>query len=131
MPDAGEVPQLSVVIATRNRANSLRALLEGLTRQSIPCSRFEVLVVDNDSSDTTAEVAAEFSTRFQHLRYSKRARLGAASARNQGIAQARGSRIVFLDDDIIPDPRLLEEHLAVEDKEGRIALLGAVRFPWE
>ena len=128
MPSSNAETRLSVVIATKNRAPSLAALLEGLARQTVASQDFEVIIVDNQSSDETPRVAAEFVSRFPHWQHCVEKQQGAAAARNRGIRHAHASRILFLDDDIRPDRVLVEGHLD-EDAEG-FAILGSVRFPW-
>jgi GT2 family glycosyltransferase len=110
----------------------LRRTLDGLCTQSVAADTFEVVIVDNGSSDDTPEIAAEYLKRpagsaWKYLRESKP---GAAAARNSGIRASHGKIVLFLDDDVIPDPQLLEEHR--KDHQGRLAVvLGSVRFPWD
>jgi len=97
-------PRISVVTATHNRAARLEALLEGLRAQTLAPERFEVIVVDDGSSDATAHVLERQCARggltLHSLRHS-RAR-GPAAARNRGWRQARASVIAFTDDDCVP-----------------------------
>lgn len=124
------MPDLSVVIATRNRAQQLCRALASLAAQSLPGHLFQVIVVDNDSSDDTAERAASALKQFHHAKLLKESRPGAAAARNTGIAASDGEIIVFLDDDVVADQALLREHLDSHRDRGNIAVLGALRFPW-
>ena len=91
-------PSISVVIITRNRAAWLGEALESLTQQSRPPD--EVVVVDNASTDKTAEVVASFTPRL-NVKYTLESKRGIPFARNAGIGRASGDIIAFLDDDCI------------------------------
>ena len=87
-----EQPLVSVVVPVLNAEADLPACLNALTRQSQP--PFEIIVVDNGSTDRSREVAAQFPVRLV-----EEARPGAASARNRGVEAARGEIIAFTDAD--------------------------------
>lgn len=92
-------PLVSVIIATYNRAYILGECLESLACQTAAPDLFEVIVVDNNSTDNTAEVVDSFAGKVPQLRLIKEPRLGAGHARNAGIAVARGAWIACLDSD--------------------------------
>jgi GT2 family glycosyltransferase len=121
---------ISVVIPTRNRAGQLARPLEALACQSYPRDGFEVLVVDNGSTDNTQAVAAQFEGRFAHFRLLSESQPGAARARNRGIRESAGEIVLLLDDDVVPSPRLLEEHWQAHQRNPQSATLGRVTFPW-
>jgi len=123
--------QLSVVIATRNRAGQLGAALESLSRQSISIESFEVIVVDNGSHDSTPAVVQHHLKRQSHWSFLREPKLGAAAARNAGIRACRAPIVLFLDDDIVADRELIEQHLTSHRGCPGVAVLGAVRFPWK
>src|SRR5260370_1697997 len=123
--------QLSVIIATCNRAEQLGQALESLGHQSVPVESFEVIVVDNGSDDTTQVVVQAHLKKEPHWRLLREARPGAAAARSAGIRVSRAPILLFLDDDIIADPELIEQHLQSHRERSGIAVLGAVRFPWK
>ncbi len=105
-------PEISVVVATHNRAARLEHLLAGLRSQSIDARRFEVVVVDDGSTDATAATLTRVASEWPALRVIKRARAaGPATARNDGWRAAAGSVIAFTDDDCVPDPHWLERGL--------------------
>jgi GT2 family glycosyltransferase len=101
------VPDATVVIATRDRADLLRASLARLATQSA-AGRFDVVVADNGSSDDTAAVirAAAPLVRAVYVAEPNRGK-----ARNAGIAAADGRIVVFCDDDTLPPERFVEAHL--------------------
>src|SRR5207247_44217 len=82
------------------RAELLRGALESLEGQSLARERFEILVVDNASTDSTATVVAECAARGTiEVRYVRENELGLDAARNRGIREASGEVVAFLDDD--------------------------------
>ncbi len=99
--------RISVVIPTRNRAEVLRRTLPTVLNQDFPASEWEVIVVNDGSSDATEELLRAFDGRVRAISQPWR---GAASARNAGVQSARGELIVFLDDDCFCPPDLLSEH---------------------
>jgi len=97
---------MSVVIVTRNRSANLRKALESLTRQERPPD--QVVVVDNASSDDTAQVALSYADRLE-LRLVREERVGIPLARNAGLDAATGDLVASMDDDCIADPGWLAE----------------------
>ncbi|TAM61528.1 glycosyltransferase family 2 protein [bacterium] len=93
------VPLLSVIIATKDRASFLEAALSSLEQQVLR-EPFEVIVVDNGSSDHTAAVIERFASVLD-VRGVREERPNRGLARNRGIAQARGEIVVFCDDDVV------------------------------
>lgn len=100
----------SLVIPTFNRKDSLLLTLESLVAQTIDCSRFEVVVVDDGSTDGTASVA-QMSYPFE-LRYLRQHNAGDASARNLGVQRTEADILVFVDDDMQLAPSYLSAMLA-------------------
>lgn len=89
---------ITVVICTRNRARLLAKAIGSIVDQDFPRDRYEIIVVDNGSTDQTRAVVAEFEARAD-LRYVYEARLGLCHARNVGWRAARGRYVAFFDDD--------------------------------
>ena len=102
--------EASVVIATRDRAERLRGCLETLARQSA-AGRFEVVVVDNGSSDATPAVLEDAAQRWPWVLRLSVAQPNRAKARNAGIAAARGDAVVFCDDDTLLPEGFIAAHL--------------------
>jgi Glycosyl transferase family 2 len=119
-------PRLSVLLCPFDRATPLRSALESLCRQTLPSERFEVVVVDDGSSDGTREVVAAFAGRLP-VRYSYQRHAGRASARNHALFLARGEIVVLLDEDLA-SAGLLEAHLSAHERhpEAAVGIVGQV-----
>ena len=109
MPDSG-LPFATVVVPVRNGEATLPDALASLIALDYPPDRHEILVVDNDSSDHTAEIIRAHPVRYLH-----EPRRGVSNARNRGIAEARGELIAFIDGDCVADPVWLRELVAPFD----------------
>lgn len=96
-----------MIIPVFNDAERLKLCLEALERQTYPKDRYEVIVVDNGSHDSSVEVAESFGT----VLLLKEPRPGSYAARNKGIAVAKGGILAFTDSDCIPDSKWLENGL--------------------
>jgi len=104
---------LSVVVPTVGRCDSLRRLLGSLALQTAPAEDYEVVVVDDGSSDGTAKLVAEFAKGAPfRLRSLRQEGSGAAAARNRGVLHAAARVVLFLDDDVVAAPELVAQHLA-------------------
>ncbi len=99
----------SVLVCTYNRAVLLRNTLESLCRQTLNAGQFEVIVLDDGSTDDTREVAIGFESRLR-LRYAYQRNSGLASARNHALFLSQGEIVLLLDDDDVASPELLQEH---------------------
>jgi glycosyltransferase involved in cell wall biosynthesis len=119
------VPELSVIVATYNRAPLLRQLLADLEKQTLAPASFEVLVVDDGSKTPVREALEGQSTRYA-LRLIEQANAGAAAARHRGIVEARADVILIVDDDMRLPPALLEQHLR-RHRDGHSVVLGHIR----
>ena len=112
-------PDVSVIIPAMNAAGTLPDCLLALRAQTMPRERFEVIVVDDGSTDSTAAVAEKYRTRVIRLRNS-----GPAVARNRGVEAAKGNILVFTDADCAPEPSFLEANWrkvqAVMTEPGRL-----------
>ncbi|MEO6501900.1 MAG: glycosyltransferase [Jatrophihabitantaceae bacterium] len=113
------LPRGSVVIPTYNRAELLRRTLDSLVSQDLPASAFEVLVVDDGSSDRTAEVVESYRDRLD-ARYFFQPDEGwrVAQARNVGIAHASGEVCVFVDSGVLLHSGCLRAHLRSHQQAG-------------
>ncbi len=116
---------VSVVIATYNRQELLRRLLEQLDDQTIGTSHYEVIAVDDGSKEDTREKLAGLRTKYP-LRIERQANAGAATARQRGVDLATGNIIVIVDDDMQVKRDFLEKHLAKHASD-RTVVLGRLR----
>jgi glucosyl-dolichyl phosphate glucuronosyltransferase len=101
---------ITVILCTYNRCESLATALNSAAALQLPCSvEWEVLVVDNNSSDQTRDLVEEFCRRYSdRFRYLFEPQQGLSHARNAGIRGARGDIIAFMDDDVTVEPTWLQ-----------------------
>jgi glycosyltransferase involved in cell wall biosynthesis len=123
------LPQISVVLSTYRRADTLRRTLQHLIEQDLPPAQFEVLVVDDGSPDHTGQVVADVQGQAPFtLRYLRHDNQGPGYTQNRGIEQARAPVVLLMADDIFLTPAALRAHL--EQHQARpelpVAVLGKV-----
>lgn len=118
------MPEISVVIPTFNRLDTLRHVVPTLLAQDVAADRYELLICDSMSSDGTAEYLAEVASEHNNVRHLPGPYGGRGAARNAGIAAARGEVVLFNDSDILASPDLLARHLARHEAERNIAVVG-------
>jgi GT2 family glycosyltransferase len=116
--------QISVVIPTYNRLDTLRHVIPALVAQDLRSERFEVIVADSNSNDGTAAYLAEIARSSPNVRHLPGPYTGRASARNAGIAAALAPIVLFTDADIIAASDLLSRHLARHAKGPGRAVIG-------
>jgi glycosyltransferase involved in cell wall biosynthesis len=90
---------ISVVICTYNREKYLGWLLESLEKQSAARDTYEIIIVDNNSTDATRQIAQAFCDKYDNARYSLEEAQGLSQARNRGSSESRGEYLAFIDDD--------------------------------
>jgi len=128
-----DLPFVSVVIATRNRAQLLGRTIAAIQRQRWPVDRMEVVLVDNGSTDDTPETIAE-AQRIEPkipLRFIYLARPGKSRAVNAGLAVVRGQVIALTDDDAQPEPAWIERLVGAMRESGVDFVGGRMRPIWE
>lgn len=103
-------PAISVVICTYNRDKFIGEALNCLARQTLPADAFEIIVVDNNSTDNTAKITKDFIASHPQLnaRYVYEPEKGLSFARNRGIQEAQAPIITYIDDDAEATPGFLE-----------------------
>lgn len=101
---------ISVVVCTYNRQKFIGKALECLAEQTLPPQQFEIIIVDNNSTDQTADISREFIRRHPGLqtRYILEAQKGLSFARNRGLQEASFPIITYIDDDAEAVPVFLE-----------------------
>src|SRR5579863_2723972 len=119
------MPDASVVIATRDRADRLEACLGRLARQTA-AGAFEVLVIDNGSSDRTPRVIEAAKQRGEAVSALFVADPNRGKARNAGIAAAAGAVVIFCDDDTLAPPHFVEAHLRARGARPHAVVSGPI-----
>ena len=98
----------SVVICSYNRLDHVLASVDSALKQTLDAAQYEVIVVDNASTDGTKDVIQKLTGEYPNLRYIYEERLGLATARNTGWQAAQGTYVAFLDDDAKAESNWLE-----------------------
>ncbi|MEB3330570.1 MAG: glycosyltransferase [Candidatus Sericytochromatia bacterium] len=111
-------PMLSVVIATYNRGPILEQCLRALLTQTLSAEAYELVIVDDGSTDDTPERVARLRTAVPAWTYHRQPNGGRSRARNVGVALAQGEIIVFIDSDMVVVPTFLADHLALHRRAG-------------
>ncbi|MDP2652915.1 MAG: glycosyltransferase family 2 protein [Candidatus Omnitrophota bacterium] len=123
---------VSAIVCTHNRSGLLKKALQSLLAQSLPAEEYEILVIDNASSDDTAGVVRSLGNR-SNMKYVYEPKLGLSRARNAGVARARGRYVAFMDDDAVADPDWLKNILeAFRSAPANVACVGGkVELVWD
>ena len=108
--------EVSVIIPTYNRWWILRKSLEALFNQSYPKDRYEIILIDDGSTDDTRTMIESLSPscKFKYLRNEKR--IGTPRTRNRGIREAQGKYIIFTDSDVVVVPDFVKQHMNYHKK---------------
>ncbi len=122
---------ISIVIPTRNKCRSLMRTLASLERLDPGETEFEVIVVDDASTDETENWLASYRPGFPIQRLRNARQNGPASARNRGFRRASGEILLFLDDDMECDAGLVEAHMAHHTSGEDVAVVGRTLYHHE
>lgn len=120
---------ITIIIPTCNRSQLLKRTLQGFC-ECIPGElSWELVIVSDGSTDSTHQTVMDFEDRLP-VRYLQQPNRGVSRARNLGLREARSPIVLFLDDDVIPSPQLISEHVKfhLERIELGAALLGYVTW---
>lgn len=121
---------ITVIICTRNRAVQLARVLESVSKLIIPVAlRWECIVVDNGSSDNTADVVAKYAGCLP-IRYVREGKAGLSNARNRGVNEAKGDYICWTDDDLVIDPSWLSAYANAFRAHPEAAVFGGKIIPF-
>jgi glycosyltransferase involved in cell wall biosynthesis len=118
---------VSVIVPVFNGADVLPRLLNALTTQTYPQQWTEILIVDNNSTDNTANVVSEWASKG--VRYVNCAKQGSYAARNLGIAHSAGDILAFTDADCIPEPNWLQAAVNELGCQAVDRVIGAIEVP--
>lgn len=136
-----KVPEFSILVPTRARPGKLRACVKGLLAQDAPPGSFEVLIgVDGETSGESEHVDGAIDAHVKRaggprgaFRVFEMEKRGPAATRNGLLAHARGSHVLLLNDDVVPEPACVRTHMEAQRElgaKGRVAMvLGAA--PWK
>jgi glycosyltransferase involved in cell wall biosynthesis len=119
----------TLIVPTRNRAELLARLLPSWVEQETQ-EPYELIIADNGSTDGTAEFVKEAAKRWPQVRIISEQKAGGARARHAGALAARSPLLIFVDDDMRADPKLIAAHLrAHRDSLGGVVLGNIVSAP--
>lgn len=122
-------PLISIVICTYNRAAILSECIQSLIIQSAPSDIYEVVVVDNNSTDKTGETASTLINNHQNISMVHESEQGLSHARNRGWREAHSEWVAYIDDDAKAMPNYVERILHVI-KNYSFDCFGGVYLPW-
>jgi glycosyltransferase involved in cell wall biosynthesis len=114
--------KISVIIPTFNSVKELTKCLESLKTQTISNENYEVIVVDDGSTDDTKNVVAKYP-----IKYFYQQNRGPAAARNQGVSNAQGEIVLFTDADCEPQPNWIEEMIKPMEDPQIVGVKGAYK----
>jgi len=116
-------PDVSIIVPFRNSERYIERCLLGLLAQSYPSGSYEILLVDNKSTDRSAEIVGK----FQRVQLFREDKPGAYAARNRGVAFSQGRLLAFTDADCVPSVNWLKE-LVATFAESKVALVQGRRI---
>jgi GT2 family glycosyltransferase len=124
------LPEISVIVPTYNRRVILDRCLRALEKQTLSRERFEVIVIDDGSTDGSRELVAQFTGRLP-VTYLHQVNSGTGTARKHGVQRAAGEFLLLMNDDTICEPTVLEEHLRMQRQAAgqSLAVLGSFEYP--
>ncbi len=127
-----ELPFVSVIIPTCNRADYISLTIDSFLKQSYPGNLYEIIICDNDSTDNTKEVVESYSKKNgEKIRYLFEKRQGLHYARNYAAQNAKGELLYYTDDDTIADINLLSELVKVFENDEIGCATGRILPKWE
>lgn len=122
----------SIIIPTYNRWDALRETLAALARSDYDASRWEVIVVDDGSTDETETSIGRFIVETGiRARYLRQTNSGPAAARNRGAREALGEALIFIDNDILVEPGFIRSHVEALAAHPGCWVMGRVVHPPE
>jgi len=107
---------ISIVMPNHNRVDALPLTLEALAQQTYPADQFEVIVVDQASTDGSRELVTSFTAPYSLRLVTQDAKYGISVGRNGGVEAAKSPLVILLDADIISEPELVQTHIDLHHK---------------
>jgi glycosyltransferase involved in cell wall biosynthesis len=122
----------TIIIPTYNRSDVIIRSLETWAIQTLPATEFEVIVVDNNSTDNSAELIQNFIADKTNFHYFLETRKGSTNARHSGARMAKSDILIFCDDDGLFNPECVQEVLNVyAANEKAVAVAGKIEIHWD
>lgn len=127
-------PFVSIIIPTFNRARLLSLTIDSFLAQNYSAERYEIIISNNNSTDNTQEIIADYCARYPMIASITEMRQGVHYARNSAAKIAKGDILYFTDDDMMADPSLIGEIVKVFDLDPLIGaatgkIIGKFDFP--
>lgn len=124
--------KLSLIICTYNRDEYLQKTLDYLSIQTLAPNLFEIIIIDNNSSDSTKIIANKYLENHSNAKYFLETKQGLSHARNAGYKQAKSDNILYLDDDAYLNAEGLENLVNFIDSDKELAIVGGraiIKYP--
>ncbi|MDX9763318.1 MAG: glycosyltransferase family 2 protein [Desulfomonilia bacterium] len=122
-------PKVTIIVCTFNRAEILPYCLDSLVDQTALQDQYEVIVVNNNSSDTTQDIVDRYTSGYRNIRMILEQRQGLSHARNKGWKEANADWVAYIDDDAKAPPGYVERLLHIT-KTYPFDCFGGVYIPW-
>jgi GT2 family glycosyltransferase len=124
---ASEAPDVSVIVTSRERREALLATLQALATQTVAPSLYEAVVVDDGSTDGSADAVAALRTPYALRVLRHPGQRGVSAGRNTAIREARGRVLIFLSDDVLVPPGFVAAHLQALERNPGAWIVGGFR----
>lgn len=120
---------ISIIVCTYNRDYILKDCLESLLNQSVDKNMYEIIVVNNNSTDKTQEIAENYAKENANFRVVVESQQGLSYARNRGFREAKFDWVFYMDDDAKASPDMIQEALKMISEYDYVVVSGAIK-PW-
>ncbi|MFF2591989.1 glycosyltransferase family 2 protein [Priestia megaterium] len=120
--------KVSIVMPTYNKYHQTSLSLYGLSKQTFPQAEYEVILVDDASSDNTPNIFKEADVPFKFKYIRMKQNKGRSSVRNIGINHAEGNLLIFLDGEMLAPPAFIENHYKHHVHESNLVVTGAMHY---
>lgn len=123
--------KIAAIICTYNREKYIRKVLDSLTRQQLPITDFEIVVVNNNSTDRSEEEILRFRQAHPELNftYVTETNQGLSFARNRGVVESRADLVTFLDDDALATEDFLQKCVDYFERKPELLAIGGKIIP--